>query len=274
MPGMMRFPVSSRPDDLATRTLVRRRCLGKNGNSAISDAHMTPFPTKPLGRKAYGSIGHLPQSRLGPGDHRVPDGQSRICCVKARDRHDRIIVQEKLDGSCVAVALLDGVIHALGRAGYPAVSSKYEQHRLFDLWVRLHEDRFRAVLREGERIVGEWLALAHGTRYDLAGLEPFAPFDIIHGEERLPFDAFDLRVGDVFLRPHLLHDGRPLPVPQALEQHAAKSWPADELEGVVYRVERRGVVEFLAKYVLPGKVDGKYLPEISGQPEIWNWRPA
>lgn len=239
-----------------------------------SAAFVLPDMTKPLGRKAYGSIGHLPESRLGSGDHSVHTGQGRICCVKARDRHDRIIVQEKLDGSCVAVALLDGVLHALSRAGYAAVSSKYEQHQFFDLWVRLHEDRFRAVLREGERIVGEWLAQAHGTRYDLTGLEPFAPFDIMQGDQRLPYDEFSARVGDSFLRPHLLHDGGPLVVAAALKLHAAKSWPADEIEGVVYRVERRGVVGFLAKYVRPDKVDGKYLPELSGQPAIWNWRPG
>jgi hypothetical protein len=35
-------------------------------------------------------------------------------------------------------------------------------------------------------------------------------------------------------------------------------------------VERRGEVDFLAKYVRPDKVDGKYL---GGEP-IWMWRPA
>lgn len=56
--------------------------------------------------------------------------------------------------------------------------------------------------------------------------------------------------------------------------HQANRWPSpDGIEGVVYRVERRGQVEFLAKYVLPDKVDGRYFPEISGQPEVWNWQP-
>lgn len=75
---------------------------------------------KPLGRKAYGSIGHLPGSRLGPGDHHVHAGQGRICTLVARDRHDQIIVTEKVDGSCCAVAKVEGQILALGRAGYPA----------------------------------------------------------------------------------------------------------------------------------------------------------
>ena len=33
---------------------------------------------KPLGRKAYGSIPHLPGSRIGPGDHHCHEGQRRI----------------------------------------------------------------------------------------------------------------------------------------------------------------------------------------------------
>lgn len=49
------------------------------------------------GIKAYGSIPHLPGSRLGPGDHHVTEGQARICTERGRDRHDFITVTEKLD---------------------------------------------------------------------------------------------------------------------------------------------------------------------------------
>jgi len=72
---------------------------------------MTPdLPRKPLGIKSYGSIAHLPGSRIGIGDHKCHDGQMRIATEKARDRHDRIIVQEKLDGSNVGIARLNGEI--------------------------------------------------------------------------------------------------------------------------------------------------------------------
>jgi hypothetical protein len=54
--------------------------------------------SKPLGQKAYGSIPHLPGSRLGEGDHHVSEGQAIIATKKARDKNDLIIVQEKLDG--------------------------------------------------------------------------------------------------------------------------------------------------------------------------------
>lgn len=88
--------------------------------------------TRPLGRKAYGHIAHLPGSRMGPGDHACHEGQARICTLEARDRHDSIVVQEKLDGSNVAMARLDGQIVALMRAGYRAETSPYAHHHL--LW--------------------------------------------------------------------------------------------------------------------------------------------
>src|SRR5438552_2604172 len=97
---------------------------------------------KPMGRKAYGHICHLPGSRMGPGDHKLNEGQARILTEKTRDRHDVIIVQEKLDGSNVAVARVGRVLMPLIRAGYPAISSKYEQHRLFAAWVFARLDQF------------------------------------------------------------------------------------------------------------------------------------
>ena len=49
------------------------------------------------------------------------EGQKAIACEKLRDKHDRIIVQEKLDGSNVGIAKIDGNIMALTRAGYMAL---------------------------------------------------------------------------------------------------------------------------------------------------------
>lgn len=245
---------------------------------------------KPLGRKAYGSIGHLPGSRMGPADHSCPEGYQRICCERVRDKFDRVVVQEKLDGSCVSVALIDGVIHSLGRAGWPAISSPYEQHRLFAEWVMLNEHRFRAVLQDGERVVGEWLAQAHGTRYDLTRREPFVAFDIMCGDERLTFGEFEERIYRGESGPR--HE--PLMVPQLISYGCGAMSIDDaitrlgefggygaleQVEGVVYRVERhlrdkKPRVDFLAKYVRPDKVDGKYLPEINGGEAVWNWKPC
>jgi hypothetical protein len=132
----------------------------------------------------------------------------------------------------------------------------------------LHADRFRSVLREGERLVGEWLMQAHGTRYDLAGREPFVAFDILRGEEREPFDAFTSRVAGTFAVPTVLATS-----PTSVETAMSLLGALDPVEGVVYRCERLGVVDFLAKYVRPDKADGVFLPEISGKAAVWNWRP-
>ena len=227
---------------------------------------------KPLGHKSYGSIPHISKSRLGPGDHKIEIGQERIATVKPR-KGDTIIVQEKLDGSNVSVARHNGELLALGRAGYLAQSSQYEQHQLFADWVRKNLDRFQ-FLEEGERLIGEWLALAHGTKYDLdgCGTEPFIAFDIMrNGHKRLPFGKLIRRIDKAFQLPSLLWlREESLSLDKALKllgehgDHGA----IGKAEGVVWRVEREDRVDFLCKYVRPDKVDGKYLDD-----NIWNWRP-
>ncbi len=237
---------------------------------------------KPLGHKSYGSIPHLVGSRRGPRDYGVNDGQQRICCERARDKHDEIIVQEKLDGGNVGVALKDGEILALTRSGTLASESDFAQHVLFADWVRCNEPRFRAVLREGERLAGEWLALAHGTIYDLPH-EPFVAFDLMVGSERAVYDDFVEQLNGDFTLPKLLHRGEPLSVERALELLEPSGHGARGLcEGAVWRVERfipnrkRKVVDFLAKYVRVEKVDGLYLPQKRDEiakPFIWLWHP-
>jgi hypothetical protein len=235
---------------------------------------MTSKTIKPLGIKSYGSICHLPGSRLGPGDHKLNEGQTAILTQKPRDKHDLVIVQEKLDGSNVAVARVGGLLIPLVRSGYPAVSSRFEQHHFFADWVFEHLDRF-AFLEEGERLCGEWLAQAHGVRYSLAH-EPFVPFDLMRGPERALYADFLRRLAPHgFTTPHELHVGAPLSVEAALDRLGAHGHHGaiDLAEGAVWRVERRGRVDFLGKYVRPGKQDGCYLPELSNCPPVWNWRP-
>lgn len=233
---------------------------------------------KPIGRKNYGSIPHLPGSRMGPGDHSCHNGQQRIATQKARDKHDVIIVTEKVDGSNVGIARVGDDIFALGRSGYLAQSSKHEQHQLFSYWVRQQEDRWRAVLEPGERLIGEWLAQAHGTRYSLPQ-GPFVAFDLMKGDKRMPFKQIHDRclVSEVPM-PKLLHIGSPISVEEAMELHGEGDHGCDEPEGAVWRVERNGHFDFMVKWVRPDKIDGKYLPDVSvsvspGVP-LWNWRPS
>ena len=237
---------------------------------------------KPLGGKNYGSIAHLPGSRLGPGDHKCHEGQERICNTKTRDKHDLIIVQEKLDGSNVGVAKISGQICALTRAGYLARTSPYEQHHRFSEWVERNSARFAVLLGEGERVVGEWLLQAHGTRYDLPH-EPFVAFDLMRGTTRATYKELRERTAGLFTTPHTVHVGGALSIADAMSMlgdfgaHGA----LDPIEGAVWRVERneltspnggerRWVVDFLAKYVRPDKADGSYLESVTGLPTVWN----
>lgn len=227
---------------------------------------------KPLGIKAYGSIPHLPGSRLGPADHCCSEGQARIATIKTRDRHDTVIVQEKLDGSCCAMANVGGEIIALGRAGYPAASSEYPVHHVFAAWAKENEARFAKLLAPGERLVGEFLAQAVGTRYELFH-EPFVAFDLMMGMERLSYRAFFVRVYPAgFDIPRLIAwQSEAFPLEKALEAVETSGHGAvDPVEGVIYRVERKGIVDFLCKYVRHDKEDGKYFPEKTGGETIWN----
>lgn len=234
---------------------------------------MTEFTKgiKPLGQKAYGSIPHLPGSRLGEGDHHCHEGQAIIATQKKRDKHDIVIVQEKLDGSNVAVAKLNDKIIALVRAGYTANTSPYQQHHFFAQWVERNKNRFSELLNNGERVCGEWLALAHGTRYNLKH-EPFVIFDLIKGTERIIYEEFISRISkQYFTAPNLLSIGDSFSIESALEKIKTSGHGAiDQVEGAVWRIERRGKVDFLTKYVRPDKEDGKYFAELTGKGEIWN----
>lgn len=228
------------------------------------------MPIKPLGTKAYGSIPHLPGSRTGPTDRTITEGQARICTERKRDDRDRVIVQEKLDGSCCAVARIGDEFVPLTRAGYYAGDSPYLQHWLFAAWVAMNRSRF-VTLADGERVVGEWLAQAHGTFYNLPH-DPFVVFDVMHGTQRRPLEYVIRFTAAAGLKmPQLAGANDPCTVEDALGRLDPRIHGAvGDIEGVVYRVERAGKVDFLAKYVRPDKADGKYLPEISHQPEVWN----
>lgn len=226
---------------------------------------------KPLGYKAYGSIPHLPGSRLGPGDHHIEAGQAKIATEKARDKHDVIIVQEKLDGSCCAVANVGGKIIALGRAGYPAESSEYPVHHAFAKYVKENEDRFFWLLGEGERVVGEYLGMAVGTRYNLHH-EPFVPFDLMKGKHRASYSLFEQLIRSLnFPAPNLVSYGPPVSIENGMVQLGQGNHGAvDPVEGLIYRIERKGEVDFVTKYVRHDKEDGKYFPEKNDGVTTWN----
>lgn len=232
---------------------------------------MKPSKELPLGKKTFPRIPHLPGSRTGSADRMAPPELARRCLERST-KGDVIVVQEKLDGSCVAVAKVNGAIVALGREGWRAAESANPGRQMFASWVRSHEARFSTLLNEGEWVTGEWLALAHSTRYQLRH-EPFVVFDLFSGEGALSTERLDARLGEHVARPALLHRGDAISLAAIDEKLGAHGHHGalDAVEGAVWRVERQGLVLHRAKFVRPGKVDGAYLPENSGTSAVWNW---
>lgn len=224
------------------------------------------------GLRAYDSIAHLPGSRMTAADHRATANVAAACLEESGDTSVQVIVQEKLDGSCMAVWRDGGQLIATARSGRLARESELVQHRLFGLWVDSRRDRFLTVLRDGERLVGEWLALAHGTRYALPH-DPFVVFDLFAGDRPLSVDRLVERIGTAFILPRIVCRGSPQPIASVLARLDPSGHGAlDPVEGAVWRVERSGCPAAIAKWVRPEKDDGKYLPGAGSSP-AWNWRP-
>lgn len=238
---------------------------------------------KPLGKKGYGSIPHLLGSKLGPGDHHIHEGQHRIATEKVRDKHDEVIVQIKYDGSNVCVANIQGQIVALTRSGYTAESSPWLQHKLFAKWVEQNKGHFYDLLQPGERVCGEWMLQAHGIKYRVYP-RPFIAFDIFCGEERLNQRDFLRKLNYFFPYPVFLSFGNEaFPLGEAIKRMQEVSLEiavnpctvsdGQQHEGLIYRVERKGKLDFIAKWVRPDFQAGKYLPEKSGSQPVYNLLP-
>lgn len=235
---------------------------------------------KPLKRKLYGTIPHLPSSRLGPSDKQANPGHVRIATETRRDLHDLIIIQEKIDGSNVGVAkLTDGSMVALVRAGYEATTSPYEQHHYWAVWVWENGDRFDSLLMPGEWCAGEWCIQAHSTRY-VFDSEPFFLFDIFRDGKKITYEELCVRnkvLTKPFAQPiaYALADGGPISLETArrwLEEEPYGAHGAiDFIEGFVWRVERKQQLDFMVKYVRPDKQDGILLPELTGHPAVFNY---
>jgi len=203
-------------------------------------------------------------------DYFIHEGQERILTEKKRDKHDTILVFEKYDGSNVGVGKKNGNIFALTRSGYEASTSPYKQHHEFAKWVNKRKEMFDSLLQDGERVTGEWLLQAHGLIYKIDN-DPIIFFDYFNSKnERQPFEVLEQMELPL---PRLLHKGDSVSVDELkpiLNQKTDNLMSVEAPEGMVYRVERKGKVDFLAKWVRQDFEAGKYCIGIEEENLIYN----
>jgi ATP-dependent RNA circularization protein (DNA/RNA ligase family) len=221
--------------------------------------------------RLYPKIPHLPNSRTGLADKHIGDSAAKRLletCLAS----EQIWVQEKLDGSCVIATRRNGELLALGRDGRLCANSSNPLRTAFATWLTQNAKRF-FWLKESERLILEWLAVAHGTRYNLPH-EPIVALDFFEADG-LRFSLADLQKKIALAElpmPRVLHIGEALELSQALillgqfGHHGA----TDPAEGVIYRLEKENRLLLIAKYVRHGKQDGLYLADHTGLEEVWN----
>ncbi|MGB0905847.1 MAG: nucleotidyl transferase AbiEii/AbiGii toxin family protein [Maricaulaceae bacterium] len=225
-----------------------------------------------LPQKAYNRIGHLPGSKGGVTDRHIHIRESERL-IETCPEGGEVFVQEKLDGSCVAVYRRGREILPLGREGDITYGSANSSRRMWADWVKLHQDVFMDILKDGEWLCGEWIAMVHSVRYQDV-ITPFYAFDLFSADGKaLSYDNLLERLeGSSIPTPALLHRGGALSIEAALEllkQKAAKS--KDPAEGAVWRLEHEGVPKLMAKYVRADFEAGQFLEEKTGEPIQWNW---
>ena len=246
----------------------------KNGASLeaiqkLFDAEMV----KKVVNKAYDSIGHLSKSRLGEADSHIDAKTEALLTEKLPPIDCLLYIEEKMDGSNCAVIRKNGEIIPISRSGYRCIDSNFEQHRRFHAYVMKRKEQFEKLLPdEDDRVVGEWLAMAHGTIYPHI-TEPYQVFELLKGGKRIGYEEklalFD-QCGFTPV-PLLCMSNIAIPIDEALHMAIERNPLA---EGVVYRLERydkkmnKWVPHLIAKVVRMDKEDGTYLDE---ENPIWLW---
>jgi hypothetical protein len=212
-------------------------------------------------------------SKVQPGDRFLETSFVKIATEKSRDEHDRIIVSELMDGLHLAVCKENGIIIPKLRDGSLASTLKEKSIEIFLTWISKNEHVFKNLLQDGERLCGEWMTQQYGTSYkDLVAR--YFIFDIIRNGKRVLFDELSSRIKsinfpEIKMVPILFDSNRAVDIQTALARLGKMGMcnALDYPEGVVYRVERKGSVEFCAKFVCLNK--DKYA-HVTGNKVAWN----
>lgn len=212
----------------------------------------------------YPSIPHLPNSKLGEKDKGIHEGMAQYCLSKYRPA-TKIIVTEKVDGSNVSIYNHpEKGILALSRGGYLAEFSDYDHHRRFSMHVKemceSHGPKIYKILPKGERVVFEDLTVPHGTIYKKAPKLVLIDWKVPKG--RKLWNSYNSFLGIPKVK--TIYEGAiPICTEDIRKVMPKKGFygAKDGYEGLVYRVEREGKFDFIAKWVRDDYEPLKYLQQ-------------
>lgn len=263
------FKIDNNAELIEHRVRLLHELKNKEANKKLQDLQAR---LRVLGEKAYNRIGHLQGSKAGASDRHIHIRENaRLIAECPADCE--VIVQEKLDGSCVAVYRRGREILPLGREGDLTYGSRSPMRRMWADWVKINKYLFLDILRDGERLCGEWLAMVHTVRYDDL-TTPFYAFDLFDAKNKpIGYDALLERLdGTNIPTPPLLHRGDAIGIEAALDALKQKGIRSqDQSEGAVWRLEEKGVPKLIAKYVREDFEPGLFLEEHTGKAALWNW---
>ena len=133
----------------------------------------------------YPSIQHLPGSMLcSSSDSCINVREATWATVQTRLPTDVVYVTEKVDGCNVGVLRRGDDLFPIIRKGYDVRTNQFEWIRSFADFVDAHRSRFLSLLKDGERVCGEWMVKTHTIRYSMPH-EPFICYDLIQQNKRL-----------------------------------------------------------------------------------------
>ena len=216
----------------------------------------------------YPPMLHLPMSNVNPGDRFIDQVCVNILTNKVRDENDTIYINELIDGLHLSVSLTNGTINCERRDGHP-ITEPNQEESIFMKWVSKHELRFKQLLEDGQTVHGEWILRAYGTKYAFSG-DPYIVFDITKANKQLmTYDEAlpKFTEGKFNIAPVLYVDNESVSIETAMDEMLGEygyAGATDLAEGIVYRCERKGKVDFQAKFVRLGK------SPIYMDKEVWN----
>ena len=218
--------------------------------------NLPPVLTNRLIPRNFGSIGHLPGSKLiDRGDKIV--GEPDKFTVKLRRPTDLVIITEKLDGMNSGVVKIDGKLYPINHKGYDTRTMGATHTELKELgiewarWVNYFYSLYDRITEEGERLVFENCMFTHTLKYNFFDCNPvFLLAKYNKDNIRMDYTSLtEMSKTHNIEQPKLISFGAADPslIVKANQEHFRML--RGDFEGIVYNYESSGRHEACAKFV-------------------------